>query len=138
VKATAGMRDGVVLSKGFSVHIEAHTGPFAADNVRCEGNCIVAVIGGAGTVANIPRRERYAPQLVLHPTYVIDGPDGGLGWFGGISAGGVMFTPDANPADVRRFMQFDFSCLTRWHPCVTRGDIMPSAWKQHLAEEAPH
>jgi len=33
-------------------------------------------------------------------------------------------------------MQFDLSCLTRWHPCLTQTDIMPAAWAQYLAENA--
>ena len=137
ITASVGTRGGVVSSKGFSVHIENNVGPFAADNARCEEGCIVGIMGSAASVEEIPRIERYAQQLSLHPTYVIDGPDGGLGWFGGISAGGVMFTLDASPADIHRFMQFDLSCLTRLHPCVTRGDLMPSTWKQHIAEMPP-
>lgn len=138
VDATVGMQDGVVWSKGFSVHIETNVGPFTSDEARREVDCIRALIASAATVSELPDRDRYAPQLILHPTYVIGGPDGGLGWFGGLTAGAVMFTPYASPADIHRLTQLDLSCLTRWHPCVTRSDIMPFAWKQYQAEMPQH
>ncbi|MGB8010836.1 MAG: hypothetical protein WCF68_04430 [Terriglobales bacterium] len=28
-------------------------------------------------------------------------------------------------------MNFDLSCLTRWRPCSTQADILPSAWAQY-------
>jgi hypothetical protein len=67
-----------------------------------------------------------------HPQYSIGRP-------GGCDGPCVMawayFTPQADASDVRRLMQFDLSCLTRWlHPCQKEGDILPSAWVQYVAE----
>ncbi|MGA7693557.1 MAG: hypothetical protein WCA76_00940 [Candidatus Sulfotelmatobacter sp.] len=68
----------------------------------------------------------------LHPEY-----DVGIGRHttGAFSAGAYAdFTPYADPADVRRLMDIDFSCLTRWHSCQTGADIAPAAWKEATAE----
>lgn len=49
--------------------------------------------------------------------------------------GNVLFTPYTAPEDVRRFMRFDLSCLTRlWYDCRTQSDIMPAAWAQYERE----
>jgi hypothetical protein len=45
--------------------------------------------------------------------------------------GHVLFTPHTAHEDVRRLMDFDLSCLTRWLPCGTQADILPSAWAQY-------
>ena len=70
------------------------------------------------------------PQLIAHPDYEIGQPGGCefcvMGW--------AKFTPYAAPDDVHRLMQLNLSCLTRWHPCTTQSDIMPTAWSQYLAE----
>jgi hypothetical protein len=39
----------------------------------------------------------------------------------------VKFTPYADPADLRRFSGFNFSCLTASRPCRDRQDIAPMA-----------
>ena len=86
---------------------------------------------------SVPRFDYYGSngpnsQLTLHPDYLIGRPDGCeicvASW--------AEFTPYAGPADVHRLMQFDLSCLTRWHPCVTQSDIMPAAWAQYLSDAA--
>lgn len=136
VKAGLRMRDGVVWNKDFLVHIEEIVPPFTSPEADCDMDCTIALIGGAASSAQFPTEDRYRPQLLLHPTYVFDGPDGGTGWFGGLIAASVVFSPDANPADINRLMQFNLYCLTRWYPCYSKSDIMPTAWKQHLAEMA--
>lgn len=136
VKAAVRMRDGVVWNKDFLVHIEAIVPPFRSPEADCEVDCTIALIGSVASSTQLPTEDRYGPQLVLHPTYVFDGPDGGTGWFGGLIAASVVFSPDANPADISRLMQVNPSCLTRWHPCYSKSEIMPTAWKQHLAEMA--
>lgn len=68
----------------------------------------------------------------LHPEY-----DVGIGrpTTGAFSSGAYAdFTPYADPADVRRLMDIDFSCLTKWHSCQTGADIAPAAWKEATAE----
>jgi hypothetical protein len=68
----------------------------------------------------------------LHPEY-----DVGIGrpTTGVRSAGAYAdFTPYADPADVNRLMDIDFSCLTRWRSCQTGADIAPAAWHEATAE----
>jgi hypothetical protein len=68
----------------------------------------------------------------LHPEY-----DVGIGrdTTGAFSSGAYAdFTPYADPADVRRLMDIDFSCLTRWHSCQTGADIASTAWNEATAE----
>jgi hypothetical protein len=121
-KASVDLKDGTVRRKSFSVSVEVphHNGAFAS----------YGLMGQASSVSNF---RPGTPDLLLHPYFTIGGPDGCEGpciaaWF--------KFTPYADPADVRRFMQFDFSCLTRWtHPCATERDIMPAAWAEHLSEQ---
>jgi hypothetical protein len=48
----------------------------------------------------------------------------------------VTFTPYADPRDVQRLTQFDFSCLTRWKTCRMPVDVMPVAWKEYLADKS--
>jgi hypothetical protein len=132
-QASVGIRDGVVWSKGFAVQLEtfAHNVPgtwegeytlLASMNSRPR-------LGPGSGFQGVPNR-----QLTLHPDYEIGSPSGCDfcvdGW--------VNFTPYAEPADIRRLMQLDLSCLTRIiHPCRTQRDIMPNAWTQYLAEGPP-
>jgi len=48
----------------------------------------------------------------------------------------ATFTSYADSKDVNRLTQFDFSCLTRWKTCRMPVDIMPVAWKEHVADRA--
>jgi hypothetical protein len=38
----------------------------------------------------------------------------------------LEFTPFANAEEIHHLMAINFSCLTRWHPCQTKNDIMPA------------
>ena len=121
VIGTVGMRDGTVWSKGFQTSIEAywHVDEFTA------------LISNVESIPQFDSSSRYNgdPQLTLHPNYVIRRQSGCCDDFGY-----VRFTPQADPNDVHRLMQFDLSCLTRIRPCVDQSEIMPAAWKQYLAE----
>ena len=84
------------------------------------------LIGNARSVTELSPRLR-APAA--HPDYVVGVPDGCDGPCREVH---FVFASSADPAIVNRFMQFDFSCLTRWiHPCRTEGDTMPGAWAQY-------
>jgi hypothetical protein len=127
--ATAGMRDGVVWSKGFSIIIENywHDIPeFAPDWIEYQ---LMAETYSVPQL-DFSGQNWVDPQTTLHPNYIIDRPGGCeicvLGY--------VHFTPYADPTDVKRLMQFNLSCLTRLRPCLDQSDIMPAAWKQYLAE----
>jgi len=65
----------------------------------------------------------------LHPEYRVDSRSGCC-----IDAR-VVFTPYADPAEVTRLMDINFSCLESWHPCETKADILPTAWNEYTAEE---
>ncbi len=65
----------------------------------------------------------------LHPEYAIEDKSGR--WI----YAEVVFTPYADPKDVRRLMDINFSCLTSRHPCKTVADILPTAWNEYTAEE---
>lgn len=127
--ASIGMRDGIVWSKGFYVGLETYGHPvFWSGNWRIE----FTLIATASSVSRLDRSFAGLPdpQLMLHPYYSIGRPSGCTicveGW--------AIFTPYAEPADVHRLLQFDLSCLTRWHQCLTQSDIIPVAWNQYLAE----
>lgn len=129
VIANVGMRNGVVWSKGVLLSIETNAHPAGQP-----GN-------GAGEyslIADIHSLSRFgyfgnpspAAQLLSHPDYEVGQPGGCevcvMGW--------VKFTPYAAPEDIYRLMQLNLSCLTRWRPCTTQSDIMPTAWSQYLVE----
>jgi len=129
VIANYGMRDGTTWSKGISVWIETFARWPAASGYSALEFSLLA------EMHSLPRFEYYgnnwiASQLTLHPTYMIGEPGGCeicvMGW--------VKFTPYTSSGDVHRLMQLDLSCLTRWSPCVNQGDLMPTAWNQHVAE----
>ncbi|HEY2460953.1 MAG TPA: hypothetical protein VGI16_09100 [Candidatus Acidoferrum sp.] len=130
--ANIDMRDGTVWSKGFSLRIETYGHP-----IYWSGNCQLefGLFADARTVPEFPCDpcDLFYPQLAIHPTYRIGRPGGCTicvkGW--------TEFTPYADPADVKRLMQLNLSCLTQWRPCTTQAEIMPAAWSQYLAELPP-
>jgi hypothetical protein len=125
IEADVVVWDGVVWGKGFSVWVEVppEGGPDAPF-----GNGYT-LIGGSKTVSRFASAG-YSPQLVMHPYYAVTTPGGCTGCL----AVFARFTPFADPTDVARLMDFNLSCLTSRKPCREKGDIMPSAWRQYLAE----
>jgi hypothetical protein len=69
----------------------------------------------------------------LHPEYGVHSPSGCTG----CTSTHVVFSPYADPADVRRLMNINFSCLTRWRLCQTTANIVPTAWNESMAEKRP-
>lgn len=131
VSATVGMTNGIVSSKAFEVKTVVYPRYSLLAFLGVRGGPDF-LLGGAYTVSQISTSvsgwcER---QFTLHPSYMICGPDG----CEGCVAGWAHFTPETNPADIRRLMDFNLSCLTRILPCRTQLDIMPRAWAQYLAE----
>jgi hypothetical protein len=121
VIATVGMRDGTVWSKGFQASIVAY---WHVDEV-------IALISNVESIPEFDSstRDQGDPQLTVHPSYVINRQGGCCD-----DVGYVRFTPQADPDDVQRLMQFNPSCLTRIRPCVSQSDLMPAAWAQYLVE----
>lgn len=125
VVATVGMRDGVVWSEGYNVAIAtyAHLKP-GDDWADWQGD--YTLFASASSRLRIENRG----VGIVHTDYAIGRP-------GGCEicvAGYAFFTPYADPSDIHRLLQFDLSCLTRWHPCLTQIDIMPVAWTQYRVE----
>ena len=130
ITATTGMHEGVVWSKGFSVVIWAHWHNLPDFNPdRWFDYSLIAATHSVPQL-DFSGQQWVDPQIARHPSYLISRP-------GGCEicvAGYVLFTPYADPADVRRLMQLNLSCLTRIRPCLDQSDIMPAAWKQYLEE----
>jgi hypothetical protein len=127
IRASVYVRDGLVWGKSFSLFLDvpAETGP----NASFAGYGYT-LVGRAESVARFPL-DASLPQLALHPDYTVTTPGGCTGCRAAI----VEFTPFADPSDVARLMDFNLTCLTSRKPCRTREDVMPTAWKQYLAEE---
>jgi hypothetical protein len=130
VVARVGMRDGTVWRKDLTVTIYTPT-RFEWFTNEPSGFVLVATVNG------VPRMDYFgepwvSSQLLLHPDYEIGRPGG----CEGCVSGWVKFTPYADPLDVQRLMQLNLSCLTRWNPCTSQSDIMPSAWSQYVAENS--
>ena len=109
------VRRGVVWGKGIRVIILVYS---EGDDLNLAGRM------GTGS-----------PDFVspLHPEY-----DVGVGRHttGSFTAGAYAdFTPYADPADVNRLTDIDFTCLTRLHSCQTGADIAPAAWHEATDEQ---
>ena len=115
---------GRIWGKGFGVFVQVP--PRAGQNLG--GDDGYTLIGTSQSVSHFG--FHYRPQLRLHPGYVIGTP-GGCEICLYVYA---RFTPDADPKDIQRLMRFNLNCLTAWHPCRERDDILPAAWKQYLTE----
>jgi hypothetical protein len=125
VRATVGMRDGVVWSEGYDLAIATYAQLEPGDHWAVwQGDYTLYAFAGSR-----PRIESLG-QSIVHADYAIGRPGGCEicveGW--------VTFTPYADPSDIHRLLQFDLSCLTRWNPCHSQIDIMPVAWTQYLVE----
>jgi hypothetical protein len=113
------VRNNIVWGKGIGAYV-------ASDFIR-EPN------GGWLFFTLIGRAGSGSPGVIVapHPEYRVGQPGGCTG----CTEGYVTFTPYANPADVARLMDINFSCITRWYPCKTQADILPTAWNEAVAEE---
>jgi len=113
------VRKNIVWGKGVNAVVTSH---FGRD--QNGGWFLFSLIGQAQSGSPEPISS-------LHPEYRIGRP-GGCTF---CKKAYVIFTPYANPADVRRLMDINFSCLTSWHPCETQADILPTAWNEYTAEK---
>jgi len=126
VNANVLVRDCLVWGKGFSLFVEVP--PELGPSAPFGGNGYT-LIGSSQSVSRfVP--AGYWPQLVVHPEYTVMTPGGCTGCL----SVDVRFTPFADPSDVARLMDFNLSCLTRRKPCRDKADIMPSAWRQYIAD----
>jgi hypothetical protein len=123
VHASFTVIDGVLWGKSFDAFIEVPPRSFSGYGY--------ALIGKAVSASRLTPLGGPVPQLALHKDYLIERPGGCEGCLGAYA----IFTPNANPSDVQRLMNFDLSCITRWQPCLELEQLMPQAWPQYLAEE---
>lgn len=123
VRASIRVRNNAVWGKSFWEIVESGNCERDSDGVRV---CL-ALIGSFST-DDVPRHPPFS-----HPEYEI-GKSGGCTF---CMDAYVKFTPYADPADIRRLSDINLSCITRLHPCETRDDILPSAWKEHAADLPP-
>jgi hypothetical protein len=65
-----------------------------------------------------------------HPEYQI----GGSNICTSCRLGSVHFTPFADPKDVSRLTDLNFTCFTRWRHCTEQADVLPAPWKEMRAE----
>jgi len=114
--------DGVVWGKDFVVVLNVSGGPFRDEYGY-------GLLASARTVWRTAEFNRY--RSAGHPDYVVGHP----GACEGCKSVYSKFTPFADPAEVRGLMDFNLDCLTRLFQCKDQIDIMPSVWRQVLAED---
>jgi hypothetical protein len=124
-RATAAIKvlNNVIWSKSYSISL--FTPPYGE---HFGGNSY-ALIGDARTVSS------FLPVLsppLQHPNYLVGRPGGCEGCLEAYA----MFTPYADPSDISRLMQFNFACITNWHPCHEPSELMPNAWTEYARESA--
>jgi hypothetical protein len=117
--------NGLIWKKGYS--LEVAVPPEVGPEAPFAGNGYT-LMGSAEGVSRF--LAGYSPAPASHPQYKIGTPYGCTGCL----AVWVSFTPYGNPAEIQRLMNINLDCITRWNPCREKGDIMPSAWRQYIAE----
>jgi hypothetical protein len=120
IRAEVDVHDGVIWGKSFWLFVEVPPG-------QPPRNYEYTLIASARSVS---RFVGFRSSLADHPNYTVKTPGGCTG----CTALQVEFTPYADRTDVERLMQFDLSCLTKWHACREKGEIMPAAWTQYLKD----
>jgi hypothetical protein len=131
VLARVVVQRGVVWGKGFEVLIEA-----PQEGKGRGWHCVGGLARTSSRFHDVheARPDVLIAQTLLHPDYLVEQwvnyQD--VMYISGIS---VLSTPYADPAVVRRFEDFDLSCLTRWFACRTPADLMPTAWAQYQDDQ---
>lgn len=85
---------------------------------------------GISRSVSTPAALGYEADRWQHPDYYAEKHPG--------CEGCVLFetgsTPFAGREKIRELSDFNFSCITRWTPCTTEADVMPSGWKLYQEE----
>lgn len=116
--------DGVVWGKSFSVLLE-FPHPFSFKGAERPDSLLMGA-----TSASRLSHQRWPSSFALHGDYLI-----GARQREGLIISFANFTPYADPTDVRRLMDINLACITRWLPCREQKEIMPAASRQQVAEE---
>lgn len=114
------VRDNLLWEKGISLGIETLT--TEPDGRRIE----YWLEGSIGT------DDHFSWVSARHPEYQI----GGTNICTSCRLGSVNFTPFADPQDVLRLTDLNFTCLTRWRHCTEQADLLPTAWREMREETA--
>lgn len=131
VSALIDFRKGVVWDKRFIVEVQTSPDKASTDGLYGEVATNSHFFEGSSTGS-----DGQILQTLVHPDYVAVQhsiriyPD-----FMKASALVVLFTPSADPAVVRHFEDFDFSCMTHWFPCHKVAELMPAAWTQFQEDQ---
>lgn len=128
VIATIKVRNGLVWGERYWIGLEAD--PFVDTFDRSSSYEL------EGEISTTPRANPGRlvwPSLRKHPDYQIGWPSVHRGRLGM----SVVITPYANPAEIRRLAQFNFSCLTGRSTCRTQEDLMPVAMAEISKEHQP-
>lgn len=121
------VQNGFIAATSYAAYVEVFPG-----EDKLFGGYGYTLIGTAGVVQSSELADRVSFK---HPHYRIRSPSACTICV----AIRVELDPESDPADVRRLMQYDLSCLTRWIlPCTKKGDIMPEAWQQARFEVLVH
>jgi hypothetical protein len=120
IRAEVDVQDGMIWSKGFWLFVEVPP-------EQPPRNYAYTLEASARSVS---RFVGFRSSLADHPNYIVKTPDACTG----CTALQVEFTPYADRTDVERLMQFNLSCLTKWHPCREKAEIMPAAWTQYMSD----
>lgn len=103
------IREGVVWEKAITIHIDS-------TSIEPDGTPFhYWLTGNVGT-------GPIDPVSATHPEYRI--VNAREDWVS------VNFSSFADPKDVLRLTNINFSCVTRWHPCSNRSEILPAAWAE--------
>jgi hypothetical protein len=86
--------------------------------------------GMARAVNEFKTFDESRAERLQHPEYYLEKHPGCTGCIR-FETG---FTPLAGQEKIHELTDFNFSCITRWLPCTTEADVMPSAWKLHLTD----
>jgi hypothetical protein len=116
--------NGLIWEKGFSLNVAVP--PEHGPEAPFSGYGYTLI----GSSEGVSRFSPYSPAPADHPYYTVGTPAGCTGCL----AVYARFTPYADPSDASRLMDFNLECLTRWNPCRQKEDVMPSVWRQYLAE----
>jgi hypothetical protein len=115
--------NGVVWRKNFFVEISVSGNIFKGDYYG------YGLLASAGSVWRTAEFNRY--YSASHPDYAVGRP----GACEDCKSVYTKFTPFADTVVVRGLMDFNLDCLTRLFQCEDQIDIMPSVWRQVLAED---
>jgi hypothetical protein len=85
---------------------------------------------GMARAVSAPEVLDYTPDRWQHPDYYAEKHPG----CEGCKLFETGFTHFAGREKIHELTDFNLSCITRWSPCVTEADVMPSAWKLYQVE----